>query len=102
MAGIDIDSMMKKTPHHLPLEMQRRAQKRSLQQRFKKRSPVKQQTFKRRQNQLSRPEGSVLPAAQSNDLHLNLEEIKDSTGEMKRLVSSSLSPLNSKHPCKGS
>lgn len=42
VAGIDIDSMMKKTTHHLPMEMQRRAQKRSLQQRFKKRSPVKQ------------------------------------------------------------
>jgi hypothetical protein len=100
VAGIDIDSMMKKTTHHLPMEMQRRAHKRTLQQRFKKRSPVKQQTFKRRLQHLSKPDSNVLPASQSNDLHLNMEEIKDSTGEMKRLVSSSLSPLNSKHPCK--
>lgn len=41
---IDIDSMMKKTP---PNEMQRRVQRRNLQQRGKKRSPTKQILKKR-------------------------------------------------------
>ena len=58
MAGIDIDSMMKKTTHHLPIEMQRRAQKRTLTQRLKKRSPVKQHTFKRRPHNLGKPDSN--------------------------------------------
>lgn len=100
VAGIDIDSMMKKTTSQLPIEQQRRAHKRTLQQRLKKRSPVKQHTFKRRNTNMGRPESSMLAATSQNDLHLNMEEIKDSACEMKRLAASSLSPLNQKHPCK--
>ena len=63
VAGIDIDSMMKKTTHHPPIDLQRRAQKRTLTQRLKKRSPVKQHTFKRRAINLGKPDSNTLPTS---------------------------------------